>query len=356
MRLIPALVALALPLAAQSVTAQLRPAVPRLELGKSAQHLNFDLLLHNPSPGPVELVGVELSAFNARGELVGQKRVGGNGQSILLVPDRKVAPGASLLVFNPVPDWEADLDLQEVRVELSFEDEKEVALPPVRLAFRPAAPPTRRLRVPATGRLLIHDGHDFRSHHRRFDPTNGMAKALGISENFLRYSYDFVAVDTQGRMYKGDGERNEDWYGWGTPILAPADGVVVKARDGRPDNTKSKRQPMTLDEVKADPSVGMGNMVVLDHGDGSYSLLAHLKQGSVAVKPGQRVKAGERVGAMGFSGDAFLCHLHYDLKTGPAFQEGLPSAFSGFERFNGKAWVPAPNGAMDSGDVIRTNP
>ncbi len=50
---------LALPLVAQTAVVRALPERPRIELGKSAQHLNFDFLLANPGQSAVERVGVE---------------------------------------------------------------------------------------------------------------------------------------------------------------------------------------------------------------------------------------------------------------------------------------------------------
>jgi murein DD-endopeptidase MepM/ murein hydrolase activator NlpD len=44
--------------------------------------------------------------------------------------------------------------------------------------------------------------------------------------------------------------------------------------------------------------------VLIDHENGEYSLLVHMKPGSVLVRSGDRVKQGQQVGAIGFAGDA----------------------------------------------------
>jgi murein DD-endopeptidase MepM/ murein hydrolase activator NlpD len=51
--------------------------------------------------------------------------------------------------------------------------------------------------------------------------------------------------------------------------------------------------------------------VVIDDGNGYRSIYAHFYQ--VAVKPGQRVKAGQFIGYEGATGRATGCHLHYGL-------------------------------------------
>ena len=96
----------------------------------------------------------------------------------------------------------------------------------------------------------------------------------------------------------------------------------------------------------------LGNHVLVDHRNGEYSLYAHLKQGSVAVKPGQRVARGEQLGAMGMSGDAFLVHLHYQLQSGPGFEEGLPAYFEGMRLRIGDSWSAPFDGPVDSGMVV----
>jgi len=96
----------------------------------------------------------------------------------------------------------------------------------------------------------------------------------------------------------------------------------------------------------------LGNHVVLAHDDGTFSVLAHLKNGSVRVKPGQRVGRGDVIGGMGMSGDAFLVHLHYQHQRGPDFEEGLPAYFEHMRVRNGRGWTKAFDGPVDSGDIV----
>jgi hypothetical protein len=82
----------------------------------------------------------------------------------------------------------------------------------------------------------VHDGHDLLAHHRRLDITGGMTTHFGITGNFMRHAHDFTIADEQGRLFRTDGAKPEDWYGYGAPVLATGDGVVLKARDGMRDN------------------------------------------------------------------------------------------------------------------------
>ncbi len=134
-----------------------------------------------------------------------------------------------------------------------------------------------------------------------------------------RFAIDFFVVK-DGKTNVGDGTKNEDYLAWGRPVLAPAAGTVVAAQDGRPDG-----RPGFVDAAAEPP----GNYVVLDHGNGEYSCLLHLQNGSVAVKPGTKVKAGEPLAKTGSSGRTPEPVLHVHLQDTPDLAKGagLPALF-----------------------------
>ena len=135
-----------------------------------------------------------------------------------------------------------------------------------------------------------------------------------------RYAYDLY-VTLGDRPFRTDGMTVEDYYCFGLPILAPAGGTVVEAVDGLPDN-----RPGQMD--RANP---VGNHVVIDHG-GEFSFLAHLRLGSVSVKAGDTVSAGQPLGRCGNSGNTTMPHLHYHLQTTAVFAQGagLPAQFNDY--------------------------
>jgi murein DD-endopeptidase MepM/ murein hydrolase activator NlpD len=135
----------------------------------------------------------------------------------------------------------------------------------------------------------------------------------------LRFATDFFVVK-DGTTHSGDGTRNEDYLAWGRPVLSPAAGTVVAAQDGRPDG-----RPGYVDAAAGPP----GNYVVVDHGNGEYSCLLHLQNGSVAVKPGAKVKAGDPLAKAGSSGRTPEPVLHYHLQDTPDLVKGagLPAPF-----------------------------
>lgn len=339
---------------AMPVTVSVYPAQPLVEQGKGQQLLNLDFRIDNASGDKIELSGIEVSVLGQADRLVAQYRVGTSGMSVAVVPNRVVDAGKSQLVFNPLHQFPAGMDLSRLRFDFKFDVGNDTRYRVSTQVTPQPYTPRVKLALPLAGPALIHDGHDFYGHHRRLPLLDPMAQALKWKTNFMRYSYDFVMTDEQGRMYRNDGSRNEDWYGWGAPVMAPAAGKVIRAVANLPDNAKGKRPPFTREQFVADPSLMWGNHVEIDHGNGEISMLAHLKHGSVQLKAGDSVKAGQQIGQMGFSGDAFLVHLHYDLKSGPGFDaDGLPSPFNDFERLQGTGWLSVGHGHIDSGDIVR---
>ena len=66
--------------------------------------------------------------------------------------------------------------------------------------------------------------------------------------------------------------------------------------------------------VHAERFGGYGLLVVVDHGNGVQTYYAHLSR--FYVRPGQEIRRGEPVGAVGSSGRATAPHLHYEVRLG----------------------------------------
>ncbi|MDT5219887.1 MAG: hypothetical protein QOF15_1992, partial [Mycobacterium sp.] len=75
-----------------------------------------------------------------------------------------------------------------------------------------------------------------------------------------------------------------------------------------------------------------GNHIILDIGDGVYAMYAHFIQGSLLVKPGDKVKKGQQIAKLGNTGNSNAPHLHFQLMSGPSLLEadGLPYVLDGF--------------------------
>lgn len=76
-----------------------------------------------------------------------------------------------------------------------------------------------------------------------------------------------------------------------------------------------------------------GNYVTLDLGAGRYVSYEHLKPGSVLVRPGDRVRAGQAIARVGNTGDSIGPHLHFHVSDGstPLTGEGLPFVIRSFD-------------------------
>jgi len=340
-----------------ALAVSLVPQQPLIERGRNEQRLNFDLLFVNAEDKALDLQSLEVTLFDPQGRFIAQHRLDGNGdsatKSILTIPNRVLPAKGRLVVFNPFTRFEHDMWLGDLRYEAVFnggKDQPEQRVS-VRVSPRPFAARTR-LRLPVDGETFVHDGHDLTAHHRRLDITGAMTTHFGITGNFMRYAHDFTIADAQGKLYRNEGARPEDWFGYGAPILATGDGVVTGMHDGMPDNRKGAPPPFDQAAIMKNLKLFLGNYVVIDHGNQEFSVFAHLQNGSVKVKPGQHVKRGERIAGMGMSGDAFLVHLHYQLQSGPDFEEGLPAYFENVRVRNGHGWSEPTTMPVDSGDVV----
>lgn len=332
------------------------PATPLIEATQDGQRLNFDLLVDNTTGKPLELIAVRAVVRDASGAVARRIEVNDNGiaPGIQTVPDRKYAAGDRHTVFNPFHSFPARLPLAQIDYELIFRGEDDKAVTST-VTVKPSTYRTRtRLRLPLSGRMLVWDGHDFYSHHRRFDLTHPVIRQIGWQGNSSRYSLDLVLTDPDGEMKKPGGKANQDYYGYGRPVLAPGDGVVVKVNGSAPDNAGGE---VSLKGLNADSMTIFGNYVIIDHGDGEFSELGHLKPGSLLVKAGDHVKAGQAVAQVGASGSSLFPHLHYQLVCAPdARSEGLPAEFEGYEEVLGSKKLHVARGVIDSGDIVEGPP
>ncbi|MGB7962973.1 MAG: M23 family metallopeptidase [Propionicimonas sp.] len=147
-------------------------------------------------------------------------------------------------------------------------------------------------------------------------PSHGTT-LLGTS-----FAIDFVPVNEVGRtapITVGSLLRPEPavrFPGFGRPILAPVDGVVVGVHATAPDHrafrglssvgyaiTQRRRAAAGWLELA-------GNHVMIETRGGSVVVVCHLQLGSVAVRPGQTVQVGRRLGNCGNSGNSTEPHVH----------------------------------------------
>jgi len=114
------------------------------------------------------------------------------------------------------------------------------------------------------------------------------------------YGIDIIRIGRTGFRSRGLRPPDpSDYAGFGSKVLAPCGGFIVRAVDGIADNLV----PQVDREHMA------GNYVIV-RCDGFDLVLAHLRRGSVVVRPGDYVKAGHGLGELGNSGNSDEPHLH----------------------------------------------
>ena len=180
--------------------------------------------------------------------------------------------------------------------------------------------------------------------------TAGGRSAL-LSHHY-KDAYESNAVDfvqlIDGRAYEGDPKRAESWYGFGEPVLAPADGTVVSVSDTNPD------EPIG---AIGGPH-GEGNTIILKIGDQRYAMLAHLERGSALVSEGDRVQVGQQIAPVGDSGNSVGAHLHFQVQRGSDFDmqrtRTVPMVFKDLVLFRGgRESSPPAQADLRRGDHIR---
>jgi murein DD-endopeptidase len=194
----------------------------------------------------------------------------------------------------------------------------------------------------------VYDPSWERGHRRVIYTLNGTARIPG------RYAIDFIKMHSNGKYATVDENIIRNWYGYEVDVLAVADGIVASTRD---DFSESK----TLSEhTEYSADKATGNYVSIKIGESQFAFYEHLKPKSIKVKVGQKIKKGEVIASLGFTGQTTGPHLHFHLANAdsPLGAEGIPFVFESFEvlgsypdfgSFGKTAWTPL----NDSKKLIR---
>ena len=129
-----------------------------------------------------------------------------------------------------------------------------------------------------------------------------------------------------------------------------ADARVSDLRDGIPDNNGSNERSerhITVDNA-------VGNYVILDLGHGHFAVYGHLQPGSLRIKIGDNVSAGQVLALLGNSGNSDAPHLHFHLvgANSPMASEGIPYEFATLTQLG----VVDDSKALDAGEPWRPKP
>lgn len=155
------------------------------------------------------------------------------------------------------------------------------------------------------------------------------------------YAIDLVHEPEPGARpaFGGAAFRAADRYpAFGEQVTAMIDGEVVDVSDRHRDHrARSSLASLTYLMVEAavrelgGPGFIVGNHVTIRGDDGVFALVAHLQRGSVVVRPGDRVRAGDPIGRCGNSGNSSEPHVHAQLMDRASLwtAQGVPMAFAG---------------------------
>ncbi|HEY1292092.1 MAG TPA: M23 family metallopeptidase [Chloroflexota bacterium] len=288
-------------------------------------HVEYDLLVANVFTAPVTLTAVEVLAVDAAGSppllrlegaaLAGltQSVSGGSGPSTAEVPAAGLVATVIDLVVPPnaVPaavTHRIDYTLPDDAPALGLIGNRRVDGPQLDVDPREAvvvAPPLRGAGWFAANACCLDGGYvaPHRSGRMAVDGTRYLKNEA--------FAVDWVRL-REGRFAEGDGGRNEQHLAFGAEVVAAGAGTVVAVRDRTPEGT-----PFRLPTTLQSPGEYSGNKVVVQHGPGVFATYAHLQPGSIPVRVGDHVAAGQPLGRVGNTGNSFAPHLHFQLSDGP---------------------------------------
>jgi hypothetical protein len=265
------------------------------------------------------------------------------GEGVKVAPGRTLAPGTGLLVTSRALLLTGPAD--EIAVVAHAKDGAGKAVEArgsVRVAEHRSP---NQYHFPLAGTVYVAAAPSLHSHHRWAVPQE--------------FALDLLVLGAEGKTFKGNGTRLDDYSSFGRDILAVADGVVVEVvADAGESNDRLRQTGESMEAfmqrtvaeqnklLAKSPKATIGNYVILRHEGGEHSHYAHLKQGSVRVRAGETVKRGQVIGQLGQSGNSTEPHLHFQLTDGPdaLYSRGLPIVFQNVEAIDVKEPRPLQSG------------
>ncbi len=159
------------------------------------------------------------------------------------------------------------------------------------------------------------------------------------------HAWDFEVLGADGNLFKTTGAVPADFFAYNLPVLAPADGRVVRVVSHVHDNS--------IGHINAEAN--WGNLVIMRHTGGVYSALCHLLENSVSVSEGDYVKTGDIVGRVGSSGRSPRPHLHFQAQIGPEIgAPTVPADLAGYIVNDAAGMRYVTRGEPREGDAIRS--
>jgi murein DD-endopeptidase MepM/ murein hydrolase activator NlpD len=118
---------------------------------------------------------------------------------------------------------------------------------------------------------------------------------------------DFVIVDESSETYQNLGTQKEDFYCYNKPVLAPLDGYIYDILNNVEEN----------DIAGVNTVDNWGNTLVMNHLNGTFSQISHIKKDSFKVSIGEYVAKGTVLATCGNSGRSPEPHIHFQIQNDP---------------------------------------
>jgi len=162
-----------------------------------------------------------------------------------------------------------------------------------------------------------------------------------------RFAVDWVKIGPNDDSRHDGTTKNENWWGWGEPVLAVADGEITEAVDEFPDNTPRVLPPVTLDNIA-------GNHLILQIAQTRFVTYAHLQRGSIKVSAGAHVRRGDVLALLGNSGNTTGAHLHLQVtdRNSVLQSQGVPFSLVDFTYLGPGSDYPGKQVSQPSFDSI----
>lgn len=323
---------------------------------RHGQRLAYELHLTNFAAKPLDIAAIEIAGDGKiLARLEGASLTAALGRAGMAPGDRpaSVGPGQRVIAYL---DLTAEGTPPKSINHRIFETDGLLADDVIVAAGAPAVtigPPLR-----GGPWAAVYDAGMERGHRRVVYAVGGKARIPG------RFAVDFLKLGPKGGTTRGEGKGQplSASHGYGAPVLAVADGVVVAARDDF--DEPATVAPQGVEKL----SDATGNYIAIAIGGGRYAFYEHLKPG-LKVRVGDAVRRGQVIGALGFTGQGSEPHLHFHIAdaNSPLAAEGLPFAIDGVEEIgaypsieafgkggpwqphapaNGKALLPGPNSVV----------
>jgi urea transporter len=159
-----------------------------------------------------------------------------------------------------------------------------------------------------------------------------------------RHALDFECQDTAGRACPPGWESDLGAYAsFGVPVHAPAAGTVLRVIDGVADNVPGG----------VNLAANWGNCIMIAMDQGGHVLLAHFRQHSICVSPGQRVEIATPLGSLGNSGRSPVPHLHMHVQaTTEIGAPTIPFRIANYISLSAKGPIWSASGLPAHGDLV----